>query len=67
MAVAVLEATNDKQELVHFHHAACFYPVKSMQIQAIENRNYAIFPGLIAELVKKYLPLELPAILRYQY
>ena len=67
IASAVLEATNTKQELVRFHHATCFYPVKSTWIQAIENGNFATFPGLTADLVKKYLPLEIPTILGHQH
>ena len=67
VAAAVLEATNTKRELVCFHHATCFYPVKSIWIKAIRNGNYATFPGLTPELVQKYLPAEIPIMLGYQH
>ena len=66
-ALAVLETTRTKQELVRFLHACCFFPVTSTWINAIKNGNFATFPGLTADLVSKYLPQEVPAILGHKY
>ena len=61
----VLEITNTKKELVRFLHTTCFYPIRSTWISVIKNRNYAIFLELTAELVSKYLLIEVPTILGY--
>ena len=50
-----------------FLHASCFSPVKSTWIKAIRNGNFATFPGLIANLVSKYLPLEILTILGHYH
>ena len=67
ISAAVTEVTNTKKELVCFLHATYYYPVKSTWIKAMQNGNFAIFPGLTAELVHKYLTIKVPTILGYQY
>jgi len=64
-ASKVLQTINTKEELIRFLYTTYFYPVYSTWIKAIKNRNYVIFPGLTAELVSKYLPIEMPTILGY--
>lgn len=48
--------TKTKRELVQYLHAACGSPVPSTWIKAIENGNFATWPGLTTALVRKYLP-----------
>ncbi len=48
--------TQSKQDLILFYHAACFSPAKSTFIKAINNKAFTSWPGLIAELMAKYLP-----------
>ena len=67
LAAAVIESTKTKQELIRFLYATSFFPVKSTWIKAIRNGNFATFPGLIAELVAKYLPQEILTILGHKH
>ena len=43
-------------ELIQFMHAACGHPVPSTWIQAIQSGNFATWPGLTADAVRKHLP-----------
>ena len=63
ITAAVIEATNTKKELVCFLYSTCYYPIKSKWIKATQNSNFATFPVLTAELVNKYLDIEIPTIL----
>mmetsp|Transcript_13974 Transcript_13974/g.21310 ORF Transcript_13974/g.21310 Transcript_13974/m.21310 type:complete len:173 (-) Transcript_13974:96-614(-) len=45
-----------QQELIQFLHAAAGSPVPATWIKAIENNQYTTWPGLTAQLVRKYLP-----------
>ena len=49
-------------ELVQYLHATYYSPVKSTWIKAIKNNSFALWPGLTAELVEKYLPLTLVTV-----
>ena len=51
----VYEITKAK-ELVTFLHAAAGYPVVDTWVKAIQNDQYATWPGLTSALVYKYLP-----------
>ncbi len=43
-------------ELVRYYHAAAGFPTKPTWIQAINNRQFASWPGLTAKAVKKHYP-----------
>ena len=43
-------------DLVKYLHAACFSPVVSTWIRAIENNNFLTWPGLTTKLIKQHLP-----------
>ena len=47
---------NTKKELIRFLHAACFSPTKATWIKAINNNQFATWPGINAADVTKYLP-----------
>ena len=51
----VYEITKAK-ELVTFLHAALGYPVVDTWVKAIQNNQYATWPGLTSALVYKHLP-----------
>ena len=48
--------TKSNTDLIQFLHAACGSPVPSTWIQAIDNGNFATWPGLTSDLVRKHLP-----------
>ena len=43
------------EDTIAYLHAACFSPVKDTRIKAIEAGNFATWPGLTAERVRKHL------------
>ena len=45
-----------KQNLAIFLHQACFSPPMSTWIEAIKQNFFVTFPGLLVDLVKKYIP-----------
>ena len=49
-------ALTTKADLVQYYHHCAFVPRNSTWMQAIENGNYATWPGLMAYAVQKYLP-----------
>ena len=51
----ILRYDQDKHDLVAFLHAACFAPVKSTFLKAINNNHFTTWPGLTAKLVTKHL------------
>ena len=53
MALVALEGTRTNQDLVKFLHACYFFPFISTYIATIANGNYASFPRLTTDLVKK--------------
>ena len=54
-ANVILRYDQDKHDLVAFLHAACFAPVKSTFLKAINNNHFTTWPGLTAKLVSKHL------------
>jgi hypothetical protein len=46
---------NNQKDLINYLHAACFSPVKSTWITAINNGNFSTWPGLNEHSVEKYL------------
>ena len=46
------------RDVILYLHAACFSPGRSTWIDAISNGNYATWPSLTVENVRKYLPPE---------
>jgi hypothetical protein len=44
------------RDLTAFLHAACFSPVPSMLVKAINNGHFATWPGFTAHNVQKHLP-----------
>jgi hypothetical protein len=46
---------NNQKDLINYLHAACFSPVKSTWIKAIENGNFSSWPGLNEHSVEKFL------------
>jgi hypothetical protein len=46
---------NNQKDLINYIHAACFIPVKSTWITAIENGNFSSWPGLTEHAVEKHL------------
>ena len=58
--------TKSKQDLILFYHAAFFSPTKSIFVEAIKRNAFTSWPGLTADLVKKYLP-KTEATLKGQY
>ena len=44
-----------KRDIVKYLHRACFSPVPSTWLKAIEAGNFTTWPGLTTELVKKHL------------
>lgn len=49
-------ATSTTSDLVQFLHAACFSPVPSTLIKAIDNGHFATWPSFTAANVRRYLP-----------
>ena len=45
-----------KQKLAEFLHGSCGSPVSSTWTEAIDNNQFATWPGLTAELICKHLP-----------
>jgi hypothetical protein len=54
--------TSTQPELLQFMHAACGNPVPSTWIQAIQHGNFATWPGLTADAVRKHLPKSLATV-----
>ena len=52
---------SSKEWLIKYLHQALFSPAKATLIKAIENNQFASWPGLTADAVKKYLPDSSPA------
>jgi hypothetical protein len=48
--------TNHVADRIAFHHASCSYPVIFTWLKAIESGFFTTFPGLTADLVRKYPP-----------
>jgi hypothetical protein len=46
---------NNQKYLIYYLHAACFSPVKSTWITAIEHGNFTSWPGLTEHAVEKHL------------
>jgi hypothetical protein len=46
---------NNQKDLINYLHAACFSPVKSTWIKAIQNGNFSSWPGLNEHSVEKCL------------
>ena len=51
----ILRKDKPHQELVTFLHGACFSPVVSTFIRAIDNGHFISWPGLTSALVRKHL------------
>jgi hypothetical protein len=49
-------ATLSLPDRIAYLRVACFSPVQDMWINAIENGNFATWPGLTAENVHEHLP-----------
>ena len=58
----IIRKKQSKQELVQYLYAACMLPTLSTFIKAIKNNHFISWPGLIPELVAKYLPKSIPII-----
>ena len=43
-------------EMVRYYHAAAEFPTKPTWIKAINNKQYASWPGLTSDIVQKYHP-----------
>ena len=43
-------------EIVRYYHTAAGFPIKPTWIRAINNKQYASWPGLTSEIVQKYYP-----------
>jgi hypothetical protein len=43
-------------ELVRYHHVAAGFPTKPQWIAAIKNKQYASWPGLSVEAVRRHFP-----------
>ena len=54
-------ATTTKADLIQYLHQAAFSPVKKTWIKAINNGQFATWPGLTKEAVQQYLPESSPA------
>ena len=54
-------ATTTKADLIKYLHQAAFSPVKKTWMKAIENGQFATWPGLTKEAVQKYLAESSPA------
>ena len=52
----IIRKDETKHDLAKYLHAACFAPVQSTWIRAIENNHFSTWPGLSVELIKKHLP-----------
>ena len=59
---AVLRLDKTSSELALFLHAAAGYPTKTTLITAINKGYFSTWPGLTAQLIKKYLPTSVPTI-----
>jgi hypothetical protein len=46
---------NNQKDLINYLHAACFSPIKSTWIKAINNGNFLSWPGLNEHTVEKHL------------
>ena len=51
----IIRKKEPQKQLVQFLHAAYFSPIKTVFIKAIENGYFIGWPGLTAELVKRFL------------
>ena len=52
----IIRKQQPAKDLVQYLHAACFSPVKSTWLKAIQNNQFITWPGLTTELVNKHLP-----------
>ena len=52
----ILRKKETKKDLISFLHAACCSPTSTTWIKAIENNQFATWPGLNTRLIKKHLP-----------
>ena len=52
----IIKKDKTKQELANFLYVACFSPVLSTFIKAIDNGHFNTWPGLSRNLMKKHLP-----------
>ena len=52
----VLRKDEKQADLATFLHAACFSPVPSTFIKAIDNGHFSTWPGLTTKLIKTHLP-----------
>ena len=52
---------SSKEEVIKFLHQCLFCPPNSTLLKSIRNNQLAIWPGLTAEAVEKYLPESCPA------
>ena len=51
----IIRKQQTKEDLAKFLHAACFSPVKSTFIKAINNNHFTTWPGLNSPLIQKHL------------
>ena len=51
----ILRKDKTKNDLIQYHHAACFSPTKKTFLEAIKRNHLQSFPGLTAEAVRKHL------------
>jgi hypothetical protein len=54
--------TNNIADRIAFHHASCNYPVISTWLKALDSGFLTTFPGLSADLVRKYPPNSIATI-----
>ena len=52
----IIQKKQPQMDLAKYLHAACFSPVRSTFIKAIENNHFHSWPGLTPALIKKHLP-----------
>ena len=52
-----------KQQLIEYHHASCWSPVKSTWTKATSNNFFTSWPGLTTSTINKYLGKSEPTIL----
>ena len=52
----IIRKTKKKNDIAFFLHGACFYPVKSVSVKAIQNNQVTTWHVLKPHLIKKHIP-----------
>ena len=55
-AALIIRRQQPVTDLVRYHHATCFSPVKSTFVKAVGSNSFVTWPGLTKPLIERHLP-----------